>query len=320
MVEAMAPGRCCWAVLLTHAQYLPGIAVLRHSLARHRTRFPFVIMVTPDVDAPTRSVLQAMRCVVRDVPPWTVDVPDTGMANARFAHVWTKLRAFALVEYERVVLLDSDMLVCQGIDELMDVALPHGCIAACSACTCNPNAVASYPRSWVPANCAYTARENGVTASFPMPTPPDTHALLNSGVVVLTPSLEDERQLAAFIDEHPARIAAYKFPDQDLLADVYAARWVPLAWHYNALKTLRRCHARLWTDGDVRIIHYILDKPWNTDPHAVHLDMDVHAWWWAAYYELAAAPGLLGLTPAQFCTQIAPHVSLSLGKIGNIAN
>ena len=73
------------------------------------------------------------------------------MAFARFTNVWTKLRAFELTEYERVVLVDSDMLVCRNMDELMDVplgALERPAIAAGFACTCNPNRIPTYPSDW----------------------------------------------------------------------------------------------------------------------------------------------------------------------------
>ncbi|WFD35406.1 hypothetical protein MCUN1_002260 [Malassezia cuniculi] len=260
MERQAAAGRGrCWATLLTHAQYLPGVAVLVRSLAQHGTRYPLVVMTTDEVDVETRDVLGAMGCVVRDVPCWTVDVPSGEMASARFVNVWTKLRAFGLVEYERVVLIDSDMLVCGAVDELMEIDLPDGCIAACSACTCNPNGVPTYPAHWVPENCAYSARESGAELSYPMPVPPDAHGLLNSGLVVLVPSAEQEQALHCFLDQHAEHVGKYKFPDQDLLADVYAGRWLPLPWYYNALKTLRRCHAGMWDDSKVRVVHYILE-------------------------------------------------------------
>lgn len=233
--------------------------MLRHSMVSNGTIYPLVVMTTDQVNEQTCDVLRAMGCVVRSVPPWTVDVSGRSMASAHFANVWTKLRAFRLVEYERVVLIDSDMLACGGMDELMNMDLPAGCIAACSACTCNPNRIQTYPANWIPENCAYTEREHGIAASFPMPAYPNPHGLLNSGTVVINPSLEQEYAIQEFIDNNLGRVAQYKFPDQDLLANVYSGRWVPLPWYYNALKTLRRCHTNLWADEQVRMVHYILE-------------------------------------------------------------
>lgn len=61
-----------------------------------------------------------------------------------------KLQPFGLVEYERVVQLDSDMLVLENMDELMTLPLnPDTAVFAAShACTCNPFNKAHYPEDW----------------------------------------------------------------------------------------------------------------------------------------------------------------------------
>lgn len=190
---------------------------------------------------------------------------QNAMANARFENVWTKLRAFELVEYDRVVLVDSDMLVKRNMDELMLLGLGRTYagprIAAASACTCNPDKVPSYPSNWVPENCAYTPQTFPECLMQPTPvtdTSPPTYRLLNSGLVVIDPSVEQGSALQRFISTEPTRVSSYHFPDQELLADVYTDRYIPLPWIYNALKTLRRCHAPLWADEEVRNVHYIL--------------------------------------------------------------
>ena len=47
------------------------------------------------------------------------------------------------------------------------------------------------------------------------------------------------------------------FPDQDCLAHFFRNRFVAVGYHLNALKTMRDCHAELWRDDDVAIVHYI---------------------------------------------------------------
>ena len=49
---------------------------------------------------------------------------------------------------QRIVLLDSDMIVMRNMDELMDLALPSDWIAAAHACACNPRKLAHYPPDW----------------------------------------------------------------------------------------------------------------------------------------------------------------------------
>ena len=50
---------------------------------------------------------------------------------------------------QRVVLLDCDMIVMRNMDELIDLDLPEGWIAAVHACACNPRKLAHYPADWL---------------------------------------------------------------------------------------------------------------------------------------------------------------------------
>ena len=85
------------------------------------------------------------------------------------------------------------------------------------------------------------------------------------------------------------------FFDQDLLAIVYRNRWRPLPYTYNALKPMRACHAPLWRDANVRVLHYILDKPWKSRAFdAADTVQSTHRLWWDEFAhverEWTAAP------------------------------
>lgn len=79
-------------------------------------------------------------------------------------------------------------------------------------------------------------------------------------------------------------------PDQDLLAEVFEGRWKPLSWRFNAIKTLRWVHPKLWFAKDaegkevegrernvkcagdgVAVVHYIVEKPVRTRPASLLL-------------------------------------------------
>ncbi len=118
---------------------------------------------------------------------------------------------------------------------------------------------------------------------------PGPYNQLNSGLVVLRPSLDTFDKLRRFLETSPL-VPHFKFPDQDLLTEVFKGRWIPLPWCYNALKTLRVIHSDLWRDEEVRCVHYILsDKPWRTRPGKGDPQYELlNQWWWDAFKQLRA--------------------------------
>jgi alpha-N-acetylglucosamine transferase len=50
--------------------------------------------------------------------------------------------------YQRIVLLDCDMVVLRNMDELMTIDLPNDHIAAVHVCACNPRGIEHYPNDW----------------------------------------------------------------------------------------------------------------------------------------------------------------------------
>lgn len=223
------------------------------------------------------SCLAAIRA--RGIPVRRIEhiQPASGRTydqDLRFLDCWSKLAAFSLTEYSRVVLLDSDMLVLQNMDELMGLELDHPRVAASGrgtrvfaaghACVCNPFGRGHYPPAWVRENCAFTkmhaspgaAQVSGGTCTL------SPLGNLNSGLLVLNPSLEVFRQIVTYMEAHAGRML---FPDQDVLTELFRGRWVALPYIYNALKTLpgKETHSAIWRADRVKNVHYILDpKPW----------------------------------------------------------
>ncbi len=275
-----------WVTLLTQPGYLPGVRTLRASLEATGSPHPLVVMVTAGIDADSRRLLAADGCLLRDVQPLrpASDLEDN-YANARFAEVWTKLEAWRLTEFERIVFLDADMLVTQNMDELFALELAAGTIAAAHACRCNPNRIASYPASWVPANCFYTHCRGIGHTSEPM----QVDDYLNGGFLVLVP---DEAVFADLV----ARLAAvddlsrYPFAEQDFLNEYYHQRWQPLPYIYNALKTLPFQHPGLWDIAEVKNIHYIIDKPWDTGLDPDDRYYPVNKLWWDVATRASTGP------------------------------
>jgi lipopolysaccharide biosynthesis glycosyltransferase len=212
--------------------------------------------------------------------------------DPRFYDCWSKLTPFSLVEYERVVQLDSDMLCLQNMDELMDIPLDPAAeagagkrvFAASHACVCNPLKKPHYPHDWVPENCAFTSQhgepENAQTEGAP---PTAGLAMPNGGLQVVVPSAEAYDAISSALGSEAT--TAYEFSDQSLLGDVFNGRWVGIPYIYNALKTLRwkGVHDAIWRDDKVKNIHYILSpKPWDENEYDKKKEGrdGSNQWWW----------------------------------------
>lgn len=265
-----------WATLLTQPDYLMGVRALRASLEKVGSPYPLVVMVTEGIDADSRRVLEAEGCLLREVQPIRPnrDLEDS-YANARFAEVWTKLGVWRLTEFERLVVLDADMLVTQNMDELFALELAADQIAACHACRCNPNKIASYPASWTPENCAYSHGKGRVGSTGIA----EAEDYLNGGTLVLRP---DEGVFAELMAELAAveDLGRYPFAEQDFLNEHFHQRWVPLAYAYNALKTLPHQHPALWNADEVKNLHFIIDKPWQVRLEPGDRYYVLHQQWW----------------------------------------
>ncbi|OZJ05079.1 hypothetical protein BZG36_02087 [Bifiguratus adelaidae] len=256
------PQMLAWLVLLTKDNnYVQGIKVLWASLRRVGTAYPMVVMYTPQtISARTVDDLSTLGIRMRPIeflrPRQKMDY-----IFERFQDNWTSMRAWELVEYDKVAMLDADMLVVKNIDELMDVQVEVGSVAACHACTCNPMKIPSYPPDWVPESCAYTGETKEAAT---IATPLTKSDYFNGGLIILRPSQETMDHIVDAFNNY-ADLASLKFVEQDFLNIVFKHKWTPLPYTYNALKTLRTCHAPMWDDDAIHNIHYISEKPWDTN-------------------------------------------------------
>ncbi|KAF8428735.1 nucleotide-diphospho-sugar transferase [Tirmania nivea] len=285
---SMPCNKKCWATLLTRPSYLPGVILLHHSLQKHRSQYPLLVLTTLSLPQMCIAVLDALGIQHRTIEPLYLE-QKVHLIASRFEDTWTKLRVFELVEYETIVLLDADMLVRRNMDELFMIKMPGpDWIAASHACVCNITNASWAPDDWVESNCAYTNLTYPSALTKPTPVPsgppytveqPRTHTLLNSGLVVLHPCTHLFGQVSHFLRTSPL-VPTLLFPDQDLLGEIFRDKWIPLAWQYNAIKTNRYQHQNSWRDEEVRNVHYIVEKPWMVGRTKDGKDSVCNGWWW----------------------------------------
>ncbi|ORY06999.1 glycosyl transferase family protein [Clohesyomyces aquaticus] len=296
--------RRVWTTLITNTAYLTGLLTLDHSLKKHGSKYPLVALYT-DTFPPEGHRALDVRGIPKKHVRYLLPKASKDFSNdPRFYDCWSKLTPFSLVEYDRVVQLDSDMLILRDMDELMELELDppsmggkgNRVFGASHACVCNPLKKPHYPKDWVPENCAFTsqhdtpdaAQKQGAPSSFGLGIP-------NGGLQVVNPS----NQVYQLIENKMSDESAmdYDFADQSLLGDLFSGRWVAIPYVYNALKTLRHqgVHHQIWRDDQVKNIHYILSpKPWDEEPGKGAEES--HEWWWKVNAERLDAEKQRGIS------------------------
>lgn len=280
--------RKVWTTLITNTKYLPGLLTLDFSLKEVDSKYPLVALYTDTFPQEGHEALRARNIHSREIPYLLPSVPREYTQDPRFYDCWSKLAPFSLTQFDRVVQLDSDMLVVKNMDELMDIELDvaekngggQKVFAASHACACNPLNKPHYPKHWTPENCAFTtqhdqpeeAQEQGPLSTAGLGCP-------NGGLQVVVPSQGTYETILRALQDGD-KTATYDFADQALLGDIFHGRWVPIPYVYNALKIMRwrSVHRQIWRDDRVKNVHYILSpKPW--DEKAGHTSEETHDWW-----------------------------------------
>jgi len=108
--------------LATTDDYAKGAVVLARSLKKQGSRAELVCMVSPDVSEGSKLSLQMAfdRIITIDVMNSNEVQTLNRMGRAELGVTWTKLNAWKLTEYAKMIFMDADMICVQNIDELFE--------------------------------------------------------------------------------------------------------------------------------------------------------------------------------------------------------
>ncbi|KAF2262050.1 nucleotide-diphospho-sugar transferase [Lojkania enalia] len=300
-----------YATLLTRPSYLAGAILLAYSLNKHSPSTTLLILHTPDTlpawcIKALESEAKHSNCILRPIQRLPLPTRNAdrngeghGIVTQQFIDSWTKLRVFQLndMPFRDICFLDADVLVLDdpspivfSSDAKEYLTQEQGkAVLATHVCLCNLDDDASAPASWNRENCAYTGL---TTRSAPesVVDEPETHGIFNSGAFVFRNSKEmSEYVFESFESMSVEELRELRFPDREFLNRVFCGRWRTLSWSVNALKTWRYLHPNMWADEEVRVLHYIVDKPWakrgGSDGKGGYKGDDgvTHSWWWEKY-------------------------------------
>ncbi|KAG5176061.1 nucleotide-diphospho-sugar transferase, partial [Tribonema minus] len=155
-----------------------------------------VVLVTPEISPAERALFTQAGAIVTEVEKFTVPNP----AWPAYNDVATKLHVWTLLQYSRIVYLDSDIVVCSQPDRILD-ACPVGSTF-----------------------CAVLDQgQNGEREGF-----------CNTGVFVVQPNMSVFQELNA----NKSAMADLRYADQDWLNQIYS-NYTHLDDRFNEASALR---------------------------------------------------------------------------------
>jgi glycogenin glucosyltransferase len=116
--------------------YLPGVIVLCESLRQVKASYPLCVAVSSNIPDSVDELLREKGLHIIRLPP-SMDIPEElKKKSGHWGNTFDKIHLFSLENFEKLVYLDSDMMVLANIDELFDK--PHMSAVAAGR-TVNPN-------------------------------------------------------------------------------------------------------------------------------------------------------------------------------------
>lgn len=180
----------CYITALTSRSYLGGVKVLKKSLDRVNSAYPFFALLPSNIDSDIeRDLRDAGISIIFDAP-FSDDVmrkdhnPTDYWKDTLF-----KLKIFNLTSFDKFIFLDADMIVLQNLDHLF--TYPH--------MSCTAAGQVLHP-DWI-------------------------H--LNSGFMVIEPNLDDYMLLVENIEPVCEKLIQQGcgFGDQDVITAVFDSDW-----------------------------------------------------------------------------------------------
>lgn len=244
-------------VLYGNNIYLTGAMVLGFSLMKTKTLYDRIILVTPDVSLEYITYLKNIYTHVIDTSYVEVNPTIFSKSDTRFRDVFTKLSCLKLISYDKILLLDLDMIICKNIDHLFKLEPPAACIKFYNLKfgeKINPKLI-----------CDGTKLVGSINAGLMLLKPDmiewDKIKLDIKHNTALYPSgLEQDSNVL-----HSNPLYKFKYPEQDYLSLRYCHKWTSITFNYNFQFGLtHRVKQLKYAYNNIYVIHYSSSyKPWN---------------------------------------------------------
>ena len=277
-VASPKPPKCAWVVLIMIGEsYVPGALVVAESLRMMKTKHDIVCMVTDDISVGARDKLRGPFDNVIEVP--YVAHPTRPFSSKKQIELYggwidrsfTKWNCLSLVQYDRVILVDADIIAVTNCDDLFELRPP-------AACYTNPWAF-PWQAGGMPNPYLKSGKDLAHGTLIPasqIETALRSESFVGLGaMVLLEPNSADYSAFLEMVRSSPVFGAEYKTlsgADEASIAAFYAHKgWTHIHQRYLAVPWKQK-----WVSCDIRAYHYHGRKPWDMDPNEWP---DLADWW-----------------------------------------
>ena len=107
-----------YVCVLSTNNYLEGVLILAENLRRLRSKFDLLCLINETITDETKATLDYFNINYLLLP--SVEYNNQNKVNPHWMFTFDKLNLFKLMDYEKIVYLDSDFLILENLDHLFD--------------------------------------------------------------------------------------------------------------------------------------------------------------------------------------------------------
>lgn len=223
-------------------EYFLGTLMLGYSLSKINSKHDKIVLVTPDVNENIKDILKDFFIVI-NIAYIKVSTVNFVEKNGRFEEVFTKLQALTLEQYDKILLLDSDMYILKNMDHLFEIQAPAGLFRSLD--------MKERPNLGSKIDSKFIKIKGG-----------KIHGIINAGLLLLEPSKDELKEILNEVNSKLNYVLLN--PEQEYLSWRYRNKWHYIGKEYNYQFSDTINQKNKLSIHDVYNLHYSwVLKPWD---------------------------------------------------------